>query len=367
MAEWHTLTIANKSKHMNKKTILSACFAALSCPIAFADSGNDHNLLYPDDHAPIGVMGDHMHAAGEFMFSYRFMHMNMSGMVQGNKSISASDIATSVANPFAPPATVRVVPKDMTSNMHMLGFMYAPNDDITLMAMLNYIERDMDLTTFQGMMGGTALGQFSTEVSGLADSKLGLLYRLYDEGGHHLHFNLAWVIANGSTDETDDVLTPMNMRMTMRLPYSMQLGSGSDQAEFGLTYTGKNEQLSWGAQALTTTPLERNDEGYTVGDKYQMSSWLAYQLPQSTSLSLRLIYNHSEDIKGQDNQIMAPVTTANPANYGGHNLQAAMGVNTVLMNKHRIGLEYQVPINYHANGIQMDMDNMLTLGYQLAF
>ena len=32
-----------------------------------------------DSHAPIGVMGDHMHAKGEWMVSYRFMRMAMSG------------------------------------------------------------------------------------------------------------------------------------------------------------------------------------------------------------------------------------------------------------------------------------------------
>lgn len=352
---------------MNKTLIFGSLIAGLTCQFAVADTENHGASLRPDDHAPIGVMGDHMHQAGEFMFSYRFMRMNMSDMVQGSNSRSASDIVTSVSNPFAPPATVRVVPKDMSTNMHMLGFMYAPNNDITLMAMLNYIERDMNLTTFEGMTGNTELGQFATASSGLGDSKLGLLYRLFDSTHHHLHFNLTWVIPTGSTDETDDVLTPMNMRMTMRLPYSMQPSNGSNQAQVGLTYTGKNKQFSWGSQLNTTTPLERNDEGYTVGDQYQLSSWLAYQLPQKTSLSLRLLYNHSERIKGQDNEIMAPVTTANPSNYGGHNLQAAVGINTVIMNKHRVGLEYQVPLNYHAKGIQMDMDNMLTLGYQLAF
>ncbi|WP_339898657.1 hypothetical protein [Paraglaciecola polaris] len=71
--------------------------------------------------------------------------------------------------------------------------------------------------------------------------------------------------------------------------------------------------------------------------------------------------------KDQDSEIIAPVTTASPSHYGGHNLQTAVGINTVIMNKNRVGLEYQVPLNYHANGIQMDMDNMITLGYQLAF
>ena len=34
----------------------------------------------PDGHAPIGVMGDHIHREGEIMFSYRAMMMNMSGL-----------------------------------------------------------------------------------------------------------------------------------------------------------------------------------------------------------------------------------------------------------------------------------------------
>lgn len=35
--------------------------------------------LRADGHAPIGVMGDHLHKTGEVMLSYRFMHMDMGG------------------------------------------------------------------------------------------------------------------------------------------------------------------------------------------------------------------------------------------------------------------------------------------------
>ena len=37
-------------------------------------------------HAPIGVMGDHMHKQGEMMISYRMMNMEMSGNIQGTPS-----------------------------------------------------------------------------------------------------------------------------------------------------------------------------------------------------------------------------------------------------------------------------------------
>jgi hypothetical protein len=44
--------------------------------------------LRADDHAPIGVMADHYHEAGEFMFSYRYMSMSMQGNLDGSRSLS---------------------------------------------------------------------------------------------------------------------------------------------------------------------------------------------------------------------------------------------------------------------------------------
>ncbi|MFT4937332.1 MAG: hypothetical protein ACI88A_000346 [Paraglaciecola sp.] len=82
---------------------------------------------------------------------------------------------------------------------------------------------------------------------------------------------------------------------------------------------------------------------------------------------MRLAYTHSEDISGADSQIVAPVTAADPQNYGVSAFELALGLNTVIANKHRLGLEYQLPINYQVNGVQMEMEYMQTLGYQLAF
>jgi len=52
-------------------------------------------------HAPIGVMGDHLHKAGEWMLSFRTMTMSMSGNLQGSESISPEAIVTTVPNRFA--------------------------------------------------------------------------------------------------------------------------------------------------------------------------------------------------------------------------------------------------------------------------
>ena len=54
-------------------------------------SAHTNNLAY--NHAPIGVMGDHMHSKGEIMFSYRFMNMLMKGNLNGEKRIGVTELS----------------------------------------------------------------------------------------------------------------------------------------------------------------------------------------------------------------------------------------------------------------------------------
>ena len=327
--------------------------------------------VHPDSHAPIGVMGDHLHKKGEWMVSYRYMRMDMEDNIQGDKSISPTAIATQITNPNAPPPTVRVVPLEMMSDMHMLGLMYAPTDKLTLMAMLNYVEKSMDHLSYMGMMGTTELGRFTTESKGVGDTQLTALWGLVNTGTHKLHLNLGLSLPTGSIDETDSVLSSMNTQPVLRLPYAMQLGSGTFDLQPGLTYRGNAGDFGWGAQYMATLRLGDNDEGYTLGDKHQLSGWSSYQLIDWASVSLRLSYLDEDRIDDADPSITAPVTTANPHNYGGERLDVAVGVNLVgqvgAIGGHRLALEYQKTLDQDANGVQMEMQPMLTVGYQYAF
>lgn len=328
----------------------------------------NHTKTLPQTHAPIGVMGDHMHHEGEFMFSYRYMDMDMSGNLKGSNNISSDEIATTIPNVFGGmPPTVRVVPQTMTTKMHMLGVMYAPTNDLTLMVMLNYLERKMKLTTYQGMTGTSQLGDFTTESSGLGDTKIGLLYRLHDNDMHHFHLNANWQIPTGDIEKSAEVLTPMNMRTTLRMPYAMQLGTGSNRLELGTTYNGYLNTVNWGAQVLFSTALATNKEEYQWGDKFQLTAWYAHQLTDFLSSSLRLHYMNTEEISGIDALIAAPVTTASPESYGGNYINASFGLNTIIANKHRLAFEYTVPLDQDVNGVQMEKDKMITVGYQIAF
>jgi len=192
--------------------ILAALFGIVSSASA---TEMNHSHAGHVDHAahatggPIGVMGEHLHPKGDWMVSYRFMRMDMEGNLRGNDSISISEIISPTGENFL------VVPTKMTMDMHMVGLMYAPTDNLTLMGMVPYIDNSMDHRT---RMGAT----FTTDSKGIGDVKLMALYGLKTWDGEHLHLNLGIGVPTGSIDKKDN--TPMGR---VRLPYPMQLGSGT--------------------------------------------------------------------------------------------------------------------------------------------
>lgn len=338
-------------------------------------STSDKRSGQADSHAPIGVMGDHMHKKGEWMVSYRFMRMEMADARIGDDKVSPETIVTTVPNRFfgAPgqPPTLRVVPLEMTMDMHMVGAMYAPSERVTLMAMASYLTKEMDHLTFAGPAGTVRRGNFTTESRGIGDTKLSALVGLGDWGAHHLHLNAGISLPTGSIDEEDDILTPLGTRPRARLPYSMQLGSGTFDLLPGLTYTAHRAKLSWGAQYSGAIRLGENDEDYSLGDWHQVTGWAGYRVAPAVSASLRLSAETMGKVDGRDVRIAGPVQTADPDNYGGERLSAALGLNYIgqsgVMRGHRFAFEVGLPVYEDLNGPQMANDYHVTLGYQKAF
>ena len=334
-----------------------------------------HHHLQANSQAPLGVMGSHMHEKGKFMVSYRYMRMDMDGNQIGTSNVTPATIATTVPNRFfgtpGQPPTLRVVPTQMTTDMHMFGAMYAPTDNITLMAMGMYLDRDMDHITFDGPAGTTQLGRFTTRSRGFGDTKIGGLIRLYDDATHHVHANAMASLPTGSITETDTVLAPTGAMPTLRLPYAMQLGSGTFDLMPGITYTGQKDQLGWGAQYVATLRAGRNSADYSLGNKHQFTTWGSYAIDPAVSVSARVTAESEGAIDGIDSQIVAPVTTADPDNYGGDRVSASLGLNTVVPNGvlqgHRFSVEGTIPFYQDLNGPQLERDYSLTAGWSKSF
>jgi hypothetical protein len=340
-------------------------FKNILLPLLLAFSFASHNSLgddwtsaRPDGHAPIGVMGDHAHKQGEWMFSYRTMHMDMDGNRNGDSKVSTTDVL----------ADFVVSPTSMTMDMQMFGAMYAPSDMLTLTVMVPYIELEMDHVNRMGT-------SFTTKSSGLGDVKLGGLYTLQD--GHNSSLLLNFSISLPTGSNTEEGTTPAGK---VRLPYPMQLGSGTYDFLPGLTYLSQSDQYSWGAQGIATIRTGK-DQGYRLGNRFDGTLWLAKKLSDSLSISVRVSGEKWGDIKGADDKIsralmpmgMGPfpsVPTAFTNLRGGSRANFAVGANYYIRSGfasgHRLAAELGVPIYQTLDGPQLETNWTATLGWQLA-
>ena len=351
----------------------TAYMAVLMASTAFASAHAQDSSAKHDDLAPAGVMGAHAHAEGEWMFSYRYNHMAM----DGNRS-GTSDVPTSqVLNDFM------VAPTDMRMEMHMFGAMYGWSDRLTLMAMAPYIDKTMRHVNRMGV-------QFTTKSRGIGDVKAGGIYNLLgtnsrgehgahaghhggEHAGHHadesLFLNLGLSLPTGSIEKRD--ATPLGA--SQKLPYVMQLGSGTVDPYVGLTYIRTiGDAWQWGAQANATMRFGSNDEGYRLGNEAGANLWASKRVSPFASVSLRLEGKSWGDISGVDgdlNPMMVP--TARTDLRGGERVDALVGVNLYQpegeLEGHRLAAEFGAPLYQDLDGPQLETDYRFTLGWQKAF
>ena len=303
----------------------------------------------PDGHAPISVMGDHRHEMGEWMVSYRYISMDMKGLLKGSNSVAPTMMATG----FMP----HMLPTDMTMDMHMFGTMYAISDKWTLMAMLNYLDNDMEMIMPMNM--GMDMGS-----SGIGDLKIAGLYDLAQwDSRRRMHLKLGLNLPSGSIDEKYD---------GQILGYGMQLGSGTYDFEPAITYLAQTENYSYGAQLGGILRIGENDQDYTLGNKFEATLWGAHKITEPLSASAKFDYSSQSEVDGKDtrmNEAMSPAL--DPKSQGRDITTFGLGLNYYFQNGglsgHRLAAEWETPIDQKVNGVQLELDSVWTLGWQYAW
>ena len=298
----------------------------------------------PDGHAPISVMGDHMHEMGEWMVSYRYMSMNMDALLKGSNTVAPTMMATG----FMP----NMLPTEMTMDMHMFGTMYAISNQWTLMGMLNYLDNEMSMP----------MGKMDS--SGLGDIKIAGLYDLAQwDSGRRMHLKLGLNLPTGSIDEKHNG----NI-----LGYGMQLGSGTYDFEPAITYLAQTENYSYGAQLGGILRIGENDQDYTLGNKFEATLWGARKITDSLSASAKFDYSSQSEVDGKDsrmNEAMSPAL--NPNSQGRDITIFGLGLNYYFkdggLSGHRLAAEWETPIDQKVNGVQLELDSVWTLGWQYAW
>lgn len=292
----------------------------------------------------------HTHEKGEWMLQYHYMRMGMDGNRDGTSRMSSGEVL----------ARYPVTPTSMDMEMHMLHVMHAPTERLTLMAMVPWVRLTMDHKTRMG-------GGFTTESEGLGDVKLAALFSAWRNEGHRLVAEFGTSFPTGSIDEKDN--TPMGF---VRLPYPMQLGSGTFDLLPALTYLGQTELWAWGARADGVLRTGRNDNDYRLGHRAGATAWIARKLLPFLSASLRLDGQAWGNISGADPQLNPRlVPTADPDLRAGRRLDVLLGLNLFALEGrlagNRIGVEGGVPIYQWLDGPQLETDYRLSIAWDWTF
>jgi len=304
----------------------------------------------PDANAPAGVMNDHVHHAGHWMLSYKFMYMSMDGMRNGTHGISNQQVLEQFM----------VTPTDMDMQMHMFGIMYAPTDSINVMAMIPYVRKSMNHLTRTGV-------RFKTESEGLGDISFTSIFKVFDAHRHRLQLNAGMSFPTGSINEKDD--TPAGSNQP--LPYPMQLGSGTVDLIPGITYLGQYGRVSWGSQASATLRVAENSKNYALGDRFDATAWGAWDWFNWISTSARADWQSWGNIDGANPALNpAMVPTADPDRQGGNRLDLLFGLNfyvpegPTFVKGQRLAVEFGFPVYQDLDGPQLETDWVLWVGWQ---
>ena len=335
-----------------KKTCnLSACLAAgCLCGNDCACTADGHDYFL---HAPIGVMGDHIHRKGGLMASYRYMYMNMERNYDGDSQISDA----------AARKGYMVSSAEMDMQMHMLGVMYAPSDKLTLMLMCNYLDNSM---LNVNMMGASS----TMRSSGWGDATLSAYYGFYKKPGSSAHVGLGISAPTGSIDE--------RMSNGARMGYPMQLGSGTWDLKPSFTWLGQSGDWSYGSQATAVIRLDENDNGYSLGESMALTGWVSRRLNEWSAVSLRLSGSNWGNVDGRDDQMpvipMGPLAgqpmagSADSNARGGSRLDLSLGLNLWDTDMGtRFAIEAGAPVYQNLDGPQLGVEWFLTAGLQISW
>jgi hypothetical protein len=320
--------------------------------------------------APAGIKTAHVHKKGEWMLAYDYSIQEYSGALDGRKKVGDMDVFN----------TYMMSPGTMAMQMHMAMVMYGITDNITVMAMGMFVQNDMAMHMMPMVympsmpnmpMSSGNMTMNSTSV-GLGDAKLSCLMRVYNRKSTNIVLGLGVGLPTGSTVTSGTTMLGDNTRM----PYSMQLGTGSTSIDPSITLVKTSGRVTLGTVASADIKVNKNAQGYQWGNWVNVTAWAGYKVSEYLSCNLRADGTVMGGLMGRDDNISVPVLytvdpNAVPSNYGGKWCSVFVGLNAHLpyrfLDKFQLKTEYGLPVFQEVNGLQTALSFLFNASIQYKF
>lgn len=301
--------------------------------------------------APLAVAYSTPLPAGKIRVSYQIEASGRKGYRKGDSQRSVSDL-TQYSD----------VPHRIEKQIHTFGFDYAPWERLTLSLKLPFVHNTMHVTRKSPDPGA----DYSNNSSGLGDIRVALVVPFMKKGNERLHFYLEGLAPTGRTDERGRI---RSNRARDLLPYSMQPGSGTWGVRQGFGYLGHVDWMGWGVAGNVLFRFGKNDQGYRLGNRYDVSAWLSRELMEGLGASLRLSWDQTDNVHGRSRVGPASNPDSDGYNQGGAHLDLGPGITLAIpaLGEQRLSVEAVWPLYQDLNGIQLERDWTLRAGWNWAF
>jgi hypothetical protein len=299
---------------------------------------------------PIGVRFGEPLVGTRFRVAYSYERIEYQGLRDSDRNVSASDVLGNVA----PPVYTRT-PRSLTTDVHTVELSYAPHPRVTLVIELPVLRKRLDTIAAAG-------AESHVTTHGIGDVGFALIVPFIQKKHERSQLHVGLDVPTGRV---------RRQRGGARRPFDSQLGNGTVDLEWGLTYRGQFHRWSWGGQVQGHHPVGMNDLDYRDGSRFEASIWGGVGLWEGLRASLRMDIEKQNNIRvhGNDDIEMLVDPSDNAKARGGLRLSIRPGFTMELPHaKHqRIAVEFGLPFYQNLDGPQLERDWSVKAGWQWGF
>lgn len=262
-----------------------------------------------------------------------------------------------------------VVPTFICQNAFSYSAQYNLSNESSVSVSVPYIEQRTD-----HISSIPNFSDFTLRTIGIGDIAVAFSYNQKLSSTTNITAVLGARLPTGSINKTGD--TPRNGAGTYeRLPYTMQLGSGTFDLTSSLTYTRSLKDINAGINVNGTLRTGKNTHDYRLGNSVNASIFARYTKHKFFQPGLRLSARHIGHIKGGDTSLRVPMafpfpaSITDPQNYGGKRISLTASVKSCINSDCTLSVnaDYNEPIHQNLNGIQPMERKSFSLGSSIKF
>ena len=348
--------MSNFVKTQTKSTCLIAFFLAyLSFTQATTAQVTPNELSRLSLEELLGVEIEDISDNKRWLVSYEFRHLNVGQYQTGTDRLTFDDVQ------FTPGETrtetnYPIVPTYIKQSVHAFSIGREITNSFALSISVPFVKQSTQHISF---IPGFA--EFEIKSDGVGDIAVLSQYKFHRTATAHGSFGLGISFPVGSINRLGD--TPRAGTGTLeRLPYTMQIGSGTYDFLANIAYERDVNTWAVGLAGSATIRTGMNNNGYRLGDNYGIEVSARYKAWARVRPALSVSLRTTQHIKGGDESLLVPGTPfpfgasiTDPDNYGGE--KAKLGGSLTFCIKATCGLNFTIraalPFYQNLDGIQL--------------